>query len=61
MSIFNKIFKRNTKTNSINAIFTNSSNVITNNDATSFAAVDLIASSIANLTGGFFTAIQSYG
>ena len=54
MSIFNNIFKRNLKTNSINAIFTNSSNVITNNDATSFAAIDLIASSIANLTGGFF-------
>jgi HK97 family phage portal protein len=49
------IFKRkNKRAETIQKIFSNSSDVITGKDATSFAAVDLICSSFANLSGFFY-------
>jgi HK97 family phage portal protein len=54
MSIFN-FFKRKTNTrNDIQKVFTDSSDFIINKDATSFAAIDLICSSFANLFGKFY-------
>jgi len=55
MSIFN-IFKRKEEriSNNFNSIFVSNSDVLTGNDATSFAAIDLIASSFANLNGAFY-------
>ncbi|MCL2440466.1 MAG: phage portal protein [Treponema sp.] len=54
MGLFD-IFKRKTNnTTRFDARFTSSSDVITSHDATSFAAVDLIASSLANLSGSFY-------
>jgi len=55
MNIFSKIFKRrNITANRINSIFSSNSDIITGKDATSFSAIDLIASSLANLTGAFY-------
>jgi len=54
MGIFN-IFKR--KANNHNVLtsqFVSNSDTITQNDATSFSAIDLICSSFANLAGAFF-------
>jgi HK97 family phage portal protein len=54
MGFFN-IFKREVKqTNSIGSFIINNSDVITGKDATSFAAIDLIANSFANLNGAFY-------
>ena len=54
MGIFD-IFKRNiSSTNKNSTVFTNSSDVITGKDATSFSAIDLISSSFANLSGAFY-------
>jgi HK97 family phage portal protein len=49
------IFKRkNARADTIQKIFSNSSDTITGKDSTSFAAIDLICSSFANLSGSFF-------
>jgi HK97 family phage portal protein len=54
MNIFN-IFKRtNKRAETIQKIFSNSSDIIIGKDSTSFAAIDLIASSFANLSGSFY-------
>jgi HK97 family phage portal protein len=54
MGLFN-IFKRtNKRAETIQKIFSNSSDNITGKDSTSFAAIDLICSSFANLTGYFY-------
>lgn len=54
MQLFNpfKIFKR--KHNDVQDIFTSSSNSVTGQDSTGFAAVDLICSSVANLSCAFY-------
>jgi len=55
MGFFQNIFKR--KSNSHNFLTTqwvSSSDIITQNDATSFSAIDLIATSFANLSGSFY-------
>jgi HK97 family phage portal protein len=55
MGLFNNIFKRkNERPQTIQKVFSNSSDSITGKDSTSFAAIDLIASSFANLTGSFY-------
>jgi phage portal protein BeeE len=59
MSIFSNFFKRSNKNESGSkrrqeTVFTSTSDVITGRDATSFAAIDLICSSFANLTGSFY-------
>jgi HK97 family phage portal protein len=54
MGIFT-FFKRNNKrAEVIQKIFSNSSDTITGKDSTSFAAIDLICSSFANLSGFFY-------
>jgi HK97 family phage portal protein len=54
MGLFN-IFKRtNKRADTIQKIFSNSSDIIVGRDSTSFAAIDLIASSFANLSGSFY-------
>jgi len=55
MAIFN-FLKRNkpAKHNSISTVFSINSDLITGKDATSFAAIDLTASSLANLSGTFY-------
>ena len=55
MSFFDKIFKRRANTTQFNTQFVSSSDTITSTDATSFAAIDLIASSFANLNGAFYS------
>ena len=58
MNIIKRIFKRPTETrnaNNLSVIFVNNGNGGgIGNDATSWAAVDMIASSMANLSGAFF-------
>ncbi|MDR1876128.1 MAG: phage portal protein [Flavobacteriaceae bacterium] len=55
MGFFNNLFKRKTNTrNDIQKVFNHSSDYLTNRDATSFAAIDLICSSFANLSGYFY-------
>jgi HK97 family phage portal protein len=55
MGILNNLFKRNNKRlETIQKVFSNSSDTITGQDATSFAAIDLICSSFANLSGYFY-------
>ena len=53
MSIFN-FFKRKSNNSYINSIYKGSNESIISQDATSWAAIDLIASSFANLSGYFF-------
>jgi hypothetical protein len=53
MNIFN-FFKRKIDKSAIQKVFTNSSDFFINKDATSFAAIDLICSSFANLSGYFY-------
>jgi len=65
MGIFN-FFKRRAINNRVNTTFSSNSDAITGKDATSFAAIDLIASSLANLTGTFYStqtkqALKEYG
>jgi HK97 family phage portal protein len=55
MGIFNNLFKRkNAKADTIQKVFSNSSDTITGKDSTSFTAIDLICSSFANLSGTFY-------
>jgi HK97 family phage portal protein len=55
MNLLN-IFKRtNKRLETVQTVFSSTSDIITGNDSTSFAAVDLICSSFANLTGQFYT------
>ena len=54
MSILAKIFKRNNPPTNINTKFINTGNNTITNDATSFIAIDLIASAFANLSGHFY-------
>jgi HK97 family phage portal protein len=52
---FINIFKRtNKRPQTVQTIFSNSSDIITGRDSTSFAAIDLISSSFANLNGSFY-------
>ena len=55
MGIFNFFKRKNERQQTIQKIFSSSSDLVTSKDATSFAAVDLICSSFANLTGNFYT------
>jgi len=56
---FFEIFKRKEKSEirniSTGAIFNNSSDSLLGNDATAWSVIDLIASSLANLTGAFYS------
>jgi phage portal protein BeeE len=54
MGIFTFFKRANKRAEIIQKIFSNSSNMITGKDSTSFAAIDLICSSFANLTGSFY-------
>jgi HK97 family phage portal protein len=54
MSFFDIFKRKNTRAETIQKIFSNSSDIIIGRDSTSFAAIDLIASSFANLTGSFY-------
>jgi len=55
MGLFDRLFKRKVDYNAfLSPSFVSSSDVVTQNDATSFSAIDLIASSFANLSGSFF-------
>jgi HK97 family phage portal protein len=54
MSIFNIFKRKNEKINNFQKIFLSGSDVITGKDATSFAAMDLICSSFASLSGYFY-------
>jgi HK97 family phage portal protein len=54
MNLFNLFKRKNEKAQTIQKIFSHSSNSVTGKDATSFAAIDLIASSFANLSGSFY-------
>jgi HK97 family phage portal protein len=55
MGIFDNLFKRkNARADTIQKIFSNSSDIITGKDSTSFAAIDLICSSFANISGAFY-------
>jgi HK97 family phage portal protein len=52
---FFDIFKRKNKNlKTVQTVFSNSSDIITGRDSTSFSAIDLIASSFANLSGSFY-------
>jgi HK97 family phage portal protein len=53
MAFFN-IFKRKNRQAPAQKVFTSSSDTITGRDSTSFAAIDLICSSFANLSGSFY-------
>jgi HK97 family phage portal protein len=53
MGLFN-LFKRKIDTQNIQKVFTHTSDYIISRDATSFAAIDLICSSFANLLGKFY-------
>jgi HK97 family phage portal protein len=55
MSLFDKMFKRKKQDNSLfYKVFSSPSNQILGRDSTSFAAIDLICSAFASLTGSFF-------
>jgi HK97 family phage portal protein len=54
MNILNIFKRKNKSADIIQKIFSSSSDVITGRDATSFAAIDLICSSFANLSGFFY-------
>jgi HK97 family phage portal protein len=54
MGIFNFLKRKNERADIIQKIFSNSSDIIIGRDSTSFAAIDLIASSFANLSGSFY-------
>jgi hypothetical protein len=49
MGIFTLFKRTNKRAETIQKIFSNSSDIITGKDSTSFAAIDLICSSFANL------------
>jgi HK97 family phage portal protein len=52
--MFNIFKRKNEKAKSVQKVFSSGSDVITGKDATSFAAIDLICSSFAGLSGSFF-------
>jgi HK97 family phage portal protein len=54
MDIFGFLKRKNGKAPVIQKIFSSGSDVVTGQDATSFAAMDLICSSFANLSGFFY-------
>jgi HK97 family phage portal protein len=54
MGFFNIFKRKNKRADIIQKIFSNSSDTITGKDSTSFAAIDLICSSFANLSGFFY-------
>jgi HK97 family phage portal protein len=54
MGLFNIFKRKNERAETIQKIFSNSSDIITGKDSTSFSAMDLICSSFANLTGYFY-------
>jgi HK97 family phage portal protein len=55
MGFLKNIFKREVKqTNNISSFIISNSDIIAGRDATSFAAIDLIANSFANLNGAFY-------
>jgi HK97 family phage portal protein len=54
MGLFNIFKRKNERAETIQKIFSNSSDIITGKDSTSFAAIDLICSSFANLSGYFY-------
>jgi HK97 family phage portal protein len=54
MKFFDFIKRKREKTETIGKIFSSSSDIITGNDSTSFAAIDLICASFANLSGFFY-------
>jgi HK97 family phage portal protein len=54
MSIFNFLKRKNEKAQAVQRVFSSGSDVITGKDSTSFAAIDLICSSFANLSGYFY-------
>jgi HK97 family phage portal protein len=54
MSIFNIFKRKNERAQDLQKVFTSGSDVITGRDSTSFAAMDLICSSFANLSGFFY-------
>jgi HK97 family phage portal protein len=54
MSIANFFKRKNKKLQVIQKVFSSGSDVITGKDSTSFAAIDLICSSFANLSGSFY-------
>jgi HK97 family phage portal protein len=54
MSIFNIFKRKNEKAQAIQKVFTSGSDAIVGRDSTSFAAMDLICSSFANLSGFFY-------
>jgi HK97 family phage portal protein len=57
MNLFNIFKRKNQNAHTIQKIFSNSSDIVTGRDATSFAAIDLICSSFANLSGYFYNKI----
>jgi HK97 family phage portal protein len=54
MAFWNIFKRKNERAEAIQRIFSNSSDIITGKDSTSFAAMDLICSSFANLSGYFY-------
>jgi HK97 family phage portal protein len=54
MGLFNIFKRKNERAQTIQKIFSHSSDIIIGRDSTSFAAMDLICSSFANLSGSFF-------
>jgi HK97 family phage portal protein len=54
MNIFNIFKRKNARANTVQTVFSSNSDIITGKDSTSFAAVDLICSSFANLSGQFY-------
>jgi HK97 family phage portal protein len=54
MSIFNFLKRKNEKTQTGQTVFSSGSDIVTGKDSTSFAAIDLICSSFAGLSGYFY-------
>jgi HK97 family phage portal protein len=54
MGIFNFLKRKNEKARTIQTVFPSGSDVITGKDSTSFAAIDLICSGFAGLSGYFY-------
>jgi HK97 family phage portal protein len=55
MGFFNIFKRKNERAETIQKIFSSSFDIITGKDSTSFAAIDLICSSFANLSGSFYS------
>jgi HK97 family phage portal protein len=54
MNIFNLFKRKNERAHTVQKVFSSSSDIITGRDSTSFAAIDLICSSFAGLSGAFY-------